>query len=420
MTCSQILRAVSSSCILVALFVSSAFGRTWTDRAGTFKAEAALVTVRDGKAYLETPDGQVTAIALERLSIEDLTFIASLPEYQSQIKPLLLANNSPRTTTTPPVPSEGIKMATIEVDSPSHSGSIRQFRSERWGYKGLKFSPDGAYLVTLGSDNITVMDINASTKMAYDIGSDTRSAMAFSVDGKRLFIGSSDGKVLVWQFDVQGKLKPEREFIIHREPILAIVASPDKQHVITLHGSGTACLWNVDSGEVLARFNDFQFLACRDALFSRQGGQAIITDGQIAAVLDVLNRKIVQRMSLPKGSGQFAVIAFDGSAISVGRTYDIQTVETQKEKAPLISEGKEISWCAAFSPRGMRIISGGLAHVTLWNRETGMPIQKFPLSESGYVQYVAFSPDGIHFAAIGAPIGTLVEVFRLPSEHTGQ
>lgn len=50
--------------------------RTWTDSTGKFQIEAQLVKVEDGKAQLKQKDGQLVAIALDKLSKEDQEFLA--------------------------------------------------------------------------------------------------------------------------------------------------------------------------------------------------------------------------------------------------------------------------------------------------------------------------------------------------------
>jgi len=405
MTANPIIRIITIHCIVVLAFGSAALGptalgRTWTDLTGDFKVEAELVTVRQGKVYLEKADGQVRSVPLDRLSTEDLEYLAEIPEHQSQVKPLLPNNDSPNSKTS---------LAT--------SGSVGQFRSDRWGYKGLAFSNDGAYLVTLGSDNVTVIDIHASTKSQIKLESGTRSAVTFSPDGKRLLAGSRDGSVLVWQVHEKGELKLENQFSIFRGEIKSIVVSPDNQHVFTTHASSVACFWELETGKLLARYNDFSFGSSGDIRFSRYGGQALVTDGRIVAVIDTGNHNIVQTMSLSRGSGQAAAISSDGSLIAAGRTYDIQYFETHSGAHSRTSTGNEIAWSAAFSPSGKLLVSGGLGKVILWDTETGKQIQEYPMGDSGYVKYVAFSPDSLHFAAIGGPIGKLVEVFRLPQKN---
>ncbi|WP_404309848.1 SHD1 domain-containing protein [Neorhodopirellula lusitana] len=409
------IRSLSLACLFLICVSPFAIAREWVDRTGAYKVEAELVTVRDGKAYLEKPDGQIRKVPLKLLSNKDLAFISSMPRYEAQVKPFLPSTLKPTTSRSPTA-----KMAIIQVDSPNASGSIRQFRSGSWGYKGLEFSNDGAYLFTLGNDNITVMDINASRQTAYKIGSGSRSTLAFSPDGKRLFAGAREGIALTWKHDGKGKLEAENEFTIHKGEVKAIAVSPDNQHAMTIHYPNAAYLWDVESGEVLAGFDDFHFTSGGDIRFSRHGGQAMITDGRIGAVIDVASQKIIQHMELSRGSGQFAKITADGSSIATGRTYDIHSFHTGSESKPTVMEGNESIWSAEFSPNGKRLISGGRENVKLWNVETGMPVKKFQMGDGGYVHHVAFSPDGIHFAAIGAPIGQLVEVFRLSEEESGR
>ncbi|TWU39899.1 hypothetical protein Q31b_32150 [Novipirellula aureliae] len=412
MTAAPMIRVFTTIYIVALSFVPAALGRTWTDQTGQFKVEAELVTVRQGKVYLEKSDGQVSSVPLERLSSADLTYLAGIPKYESQVRARL-----PKSKLLQPASSPAQPKVTVDIDELTRSGSVGQFRSDRWGYKGLAFSNDGAYLVTLGSDNVTVMDIEASTKTLYKLDGGSRSALTFSPDGKRLLAGAYDGNVLVWQFDGKGELKPERQFSIFKGEIKSIVVSPDNQHVLTTHSSSVACLWDIDTGKVLARFNDFNFGSLGATRFSRYGGQAIVTDGQIAAVIDINKRKIIQRTSLSRGSGQSAAISSDGSLIASGRTYDIHYFQTQSGQQPSTSKGKEIAWSASFSPSGELLVSGGLGKVSIWDTETGKQLREYPMGDSGYVKYVAFSPDGLHFAAIGAPIGKLVEVFRLPSQE---
>ncbi|KAK9478217.1 hypothetical protein V1514DRAFT_331945 [Lipomyces japonicus] len=49
--------------------------RTWTDRTGTFKVEAALVGVSDGKIQLHKVNGVKIAVAVNKMSHEDLAYV---------------------------------------------------------------------------------------------------------------------------------------------------------------------------------------------------------------------------------------------------------------------------------------------------------------------------------------------------------
>lgn len=51
--------------------------RTWTDKTGTFKVEAALIGVSQGKVQLHKINGTKIAVPLEKLSAEDVEFLKS-------------------------------------------------------------------------------------------------------------------------------------------------------------------------------------------------------------------------------------------------------------------------------------------------------------------------------------------------------
>ncbi|WP_425396324.1 SHD1 domain-containing protein [Aeoliella sp.] len=392
---------------------SSVLGRTWTDRSGKHKVEAELVTVRKGNAYLEIPSGDVKKISLEKLSVADLRHIASLPQYSDQVTPLLPAD------VTAPEPSPTKKMA--EIRTHLESGSVRQLRSGSWGYKGLVFSDDGAHLLLLGSDNITVYDIDASKAEVHKIDHDvaTRESLALSPDGKQLFAGNRDGEVLIWRFEY-AKLSPQSRLAIYEDPVVAISVSPDGKRAITGHSREVACLWDVETGKVLGSYNDFRLRDSATALFSRQGGQALITDGGVLALVDVESAKLLQVMHLCDypASVHSAALTSDGSRIAICEGGAITVWETRSGKRLPEIPVDEIQWSAQFSTNGKLLITGGSELVSIWDLENGRLAHEFKMQESGYVQHVAVSPDGLHIAAIGAPIGSLVEVFRLPPALT--
>ncbi|ANB14326.1 cytoskeletal protein-binding protein SLA1 [Sugiyamaella lignohabitans] len=52
--------------------------RTWTDRSGTFKVDAALLGCADGKIHLHKLNGVKIAVAASKMSIEDLEYVESV------------------------------------------------------------------------------------------------------------------------------------------------------------------------------------------------------------------------------------------------------------------------------------------------------------------------------------------------------
>ncbi len=407
---------LSRRCIATLLLCTSvlaatplAVARTWTDRSGKFTLEAELVTVKEGGAYLEDAKGSVRKIPFDKLCEADLQYLASLPKYRAELAGVLKDNVAPAA-------GEGVKFTAIE--SNVELGSVRQFRSPSWGYDGLVFSPDGGCLVTLGSDNVTVFRINTSQSAVYKIAraAGRPKSLAITPDGKKVIVGTDEGDMLVWGF-ARGKLTPERSFKIADDDIESIAISPDGQRGLSTHYGGAASLWDIETGKVLGTYHDFRFTSASAATFSRRGGQGLVTDGELVALVDTKSHELLQVMKLGiAGTALSTAMSNDGRRVAAAGGRVIGVCETQTGKSLPQMATNEIQWSAAFSPSGKRLVTGGSGVVSVWDVEQGQRAQELKMSDSGYVKYVAASPDGRHIAAIGSPIGQLVEVFRLPLE----
>ncbi len=396
-------------CSLVLAVTPRAVARTWTDRSGKFTLEAELVTVKEGGAYLEDAKGSVRKIPFDKLSVADLQYLASLAKYRAELAGVLKDDAAP---------AAGEKVKFTAIESKVELGSVRQFRSPSWGYDGLVFSPDGGYLVTLGSDNVTVFRINTSQsvfyKIAYSAGRPT--SLAITPDGEKVIVGTDDGDMLVWGF-ARGKLTPEKSFKVADDDIKSIAISPDGRRGLSTHQGGAACLWEVETGKLLGTYSDFHFMSAPAATFSRRGGQGLVTDGQLVALVDTKSHDLLQVMKLGvAGPALSTAVSNDGRRVAAAGGRMIGVCETQTGKSFPQMPTKEIQWSAAFSPTGKRLLTGGSGVVSVWDVEQGQRTHELKLSDSGYVKYVAASPDGRLIAAIGSPIGQLVEVFRLPLE----
>ncbi|TWU10761.1 trypsin-like peptidase domain-containing protein [Allorhodopirellula heiligendammensis] len=311
-----------------------------------------------------------------------------------------------------------IKLVKVDVTPTNDAGSIRQFRSGSWGYKGLAFTPDGSELVTFGNQNVSVLNVQTGQSEMFTLEDNEarfRTCVAVSPDGSRIAGGTQGGYVLIWKRMPGKPLVPEHRFKIDKREVKAIAISSDNTHVLTAHAGGDAYLWELASGEILGCYRGFKFSSTAAVRFTSDDEQALICDTRHAVLVDVQTLKPLQKMELTRGSGQSVAISLDGKRISAGEIYKMESWDPiTGQKLPLC-EGTQIQWSAAFSPNGKHLLTGSSGKLTLWDVDTGLKLKELTMSDSGYVKYVAFSPDGRHCAAVGAPIGSLVEVFQLPS-----
>ncbi|MCA9226137.1 MAG: hypothetical protein KDA47_11025 [Planctomycetales bacterium] len=420
-----------SHCLTLAIFVASiapvvADGRTWTDRTGNAKVEAELVTVKQGKAYLERVDGRVATVALERLSDEDLKYLASLPEHRDEataaIKRVAAATDgdpSPSRVAPANVVTERPKMATTHVEDESTVGVVRRFKSESWGFQGIAFSPDGGRLAAIGSDNINLIDLDSSQLLARQDGLREIfrfTSVTFSPDGKKLLAGGTRGHVLIWDVAADGRLNAAHNYNIHDNEVKSIAVTPDSQYAISVDSRGNVKYWSIETGQSLMAYGGFYPNTPVDAFITRRGGQALVADGRTMALFDLKEKTALQAASVSRGAAQCVAFSPDGTRFAFNDSYTIRLVDvkTGSELPPLREQS--LQWSVDFSPNGKLLACGSHGRIAVWDVDTQQPAHLFTTEETGHLRFLQFSPDGIHVAAIVSPIGQSIHLFRLPKK----
>lgn len=405
-------RLHTTGILLAALaWLAPAQGREWSDSSGKFKVEASLVTVKDGKVYLEKTDGKVTTVELGKLSQADLDYLQSLPEYKEYFAAHPVGGKQGT--------ASGPAMAVIRVDDESKVGEVRRFSDLGWGVKSLAFSANGGLLAAGKMDNaLMVFDVNKSTRTAFyekleGLGQVT--ALAFTPDGKKLLAGGYTGRIQVWDVGPGGVLTEANRFVGHAGEIHCIRVGSDGTTVLSGGGEKKARSWDLASGRERFAIEGFQG-DVKDVFISRTGKQGLACDGELLALIDMKEGKVLQTMKLAGHTAQAVAIAPNGSRVVVQDMYALRVweVRTGKETRPL--QDKEIQWSARFLPNGKYLISGGRAKVNLWEVDTQRKIYEFDTAGTYYVQTLACSPDNRHFAAMPGSAGQALQVFRLPAD----
>ncbi len=247
------------------------------------------------------------------------------------------------------------------------------------------WSPDGTQLAVAREPGVvelrTVPGFAVSARLSLPHLTSTATALAWSGDGKRLFVGGSPSAV--WDF-ATGALLPG--LLPHADAPWAGVMSPDGTAVLTLAGKGSVRRWLLPSDgtgpEVVATFDDLYNL--RPA-FSNDGKQfeVIINWTQLTTFDTATLAKISERL-LSSGlcdrtadgsliAGTNSVERADGTVIlrntDLGRSalspdgtlvFDSNPgvlLDVQGQRRPLLLEGNAGLLSAAFTRDGTRLVT---------------------------------------------------------------
>ncbi len=132
------------------------------------------------------------------------------------------------------------------------------------------------------------------------------------------------------------------------------------------------------------------------------------------------------QMGLPEGAivrfgkGYIRGIAYspDGTQMAVSTRIGIWIYDARTGETLNLITGKRPNSviCAAYSPDGKTIVSGGEEDtVQIWNAHTGKNIKTFTLKEQEYIGYIKYSPDGKTIATRGEE-----STIELWNPHTGK
>jgi WD40 repeat protein len=228
------------------------------------------------------------------------------------------------------------------------------------GLDQVAISPDGRTLATARRDRarpgvpgrVSLWSAASGTRLGKElVHPDYVAALAFSPDGATLATGCADGKVRFFKAATGERVGPVLE---HPKAVGRRLAfSPDGRHVLTACGDKQARLWRRQTGELLRTFPHPNLIY---VLAIAPKGDAVLIGGH------------------------------DGTA----RLWD---AAMGKPLSPPLAHQFQPVFAGAFSPDGRIALTAGEEKAELWEAATGRPIGP-PLPGPGWVQEVAFAPDG--------------------------
>jgi WD40 repeat protein len=291
----------------------------------------------------------------------------------------------------------------------------------RTSISNMAFSPDGTLLASTSGWIVAIWRVAQADKVR-DIRRDPKDAsvvgLSFSKNGKFLYGGCSDGKLVEWQVD-DGKqlqslvVKPDPSAPIYAFLVTAVAFSHDKTQFANGNHTGEVNVWEVKSGKHVSRLagsrGEIKSLAfsSSDSLLAVGDSEDVIRvwDLKVAGEPRILRRDpgedahgwIYSVAFFPNGktlasSGFHAgVILWDlskGKQTSIiGESYDwVQSIDISPDGAYLLTGSKNTN------DRDPKTHVPRSSRISLWNSRSGIVVKQYPGS------IALFSPDGREIA----------------------
>ncbi|MDT7602496.1 MAG: eukaryotic-like serine/threonine-protein kinase [Acidobacteriota bacterium] len=258
--------------------------------------------------------------------------------------------------------------------------------SPDWEGNWVSVSPDGTLAVAATpGGNVRFFDLKRRKQLDNPhVHRDHGRAVAFSPDGRYVATGAE--KIVLWDAKTREQITP----LEYPSSVWNLAFSPDGRYLVSTHGDGAILVWNVNTRERVANFNE-HVAAVESVAFSRDGRRvaSASADGSVIVWDAASGRK---ENVFPDYKNSVNAVAFspDGVWLATGdQDADIRLLDLARGTSQKIGDG---NYCAAISP-DERWVASSTSVIDLATGHALGYTQLNPEANAGCYG-VDFSPDG--------------------------
>ncbi|MDG2222301.1 MAG: protein kinase [Rubripirellula sp.] len=330
----------------------------WVVAAGFLRGQAAVIVSasNDGTVRSWWPEKYVSAAVVHGMS--DVPALRQSRAHRDEILSAAFSRDGNRVVTA----SHDHTARVMEID-PNNLGFSQAVRlqeevlEEGTSYVAMSIGMDRlSNRLFIGSADATIRiwDIRLGTKLHEARGTGINTSFAISNDGRYLLTGSSGqaAKALLWQLDPNGNTPPQivHRLKLHEQAVTAFAISPDSTLMFTADRSGFGVLWNLQSGEPIGDpVETVRGFRVNEAAFTVDGKQLLLAaDDEQLTVIDVATRKTTQRLGhdglvtqvVVAGDGQHAITVSEGD-VGDKRASDVRLWDLSNGQSVLLDRASE-------------------------------------------------------------------------------
>ena len=302
----------------------------------------------------------------------------------------------------------GSRDGTIRIWSATDGHELKKFVVEQaalWEENDdLDFTPDGSKLIAASRYMTKLLEVS-SGRTLFNFDTKAWIASAVSPDGKRLALGSLDGKIQIYDLD---PVRAVTEIAGHETKINNLTFSPDGMIIASASYDRTVRFFDAQRGDALQELKTHSSEAWSVAFSSN--GRFIATSGTDFNVFLFDQRELLKRSSFA-----FSTTGTTWSAISPDRTKAAlplikplssprgQTLWDVTAKRQIAEFATDAITAGAFSPDNSVLATVNSKGITsLWNSATGFEIRRFASHFLSIAKMLVFTPDGKYLISAGA------------------